>query len=702
MDFNQFKPPARRSLTDAQLQDALGNASADEAGITGAMELLEQQAQLRDIEKMEFSSWVLEMERNGSPEALFALENAKRAQSGLPPLEQPTQPAVEPVKPMTDPVEHLNNLYAAAQQQEIQQPEVAEPEPVVYEPEEFIPVIEITETLVTNNDVVADDDLDAFERLLIADTIAGAEEELTAIEEEFGITPVDYSLQVFENDPGVEFEPTTAIEHVDLSSVPNSTRRSKPVSQFWAWLALGGSVLPVGLAWIVSQSEISFSQAALAIFAGTFASALVVAIGALAGKRSGLPTLMLSRAAFGIYGNIAPGFVLTVVRFFWSMAIVATTLVLMSDWLGTSYFLTFDNYTTNHWIIIGSFAFIVIAGVTLAIFGGRVLYRAQQVAGIVGILSVAAIAIAVGKDLSVDSLLAEPSTSNTQMIAAAVLTFSIFGLAWTSASSDFARKLTTSARGASVIGWTVLALTVIPTIVAVFALVVFGSVSSDTARLATIIPDIANWAAPWLGYVLLGSAAVTFIVILAMSLYASNLSLHSLGVKLKPAIAQPILGLIFVGGAIYEFIRVGASGIWYNLSGYALVIGIPVAAWSGIFVADILIRRIAYHEISLSRSYGFYKTFNVANLIGWLVASAAGLGLIKSELPEFTWTGYLIQYVGREEFWVNTSVALVASFALALLFPVALGIPRIKRQEQEVLAIEARRDDLKDVLGLVD
>jgi hypothetical protein len=187
-----------------------------------------------------------------------------------------------------------------------------------------------------------------------------------------------------------------------------------------------------------------------------------------------------------------------------------------------------------------------------------------------------------------------------------------------------------------------------------------------------------------------------------MSLYSSNLSLHSLGVKLKPVIAQPILGVLFAAGAVYEFIRVGASGIWYNLSGYALVVGIPVAAWSGIFVADILIRRIAYHEISLSRSYGFYKTFNFSNLIGWLLSSAVGLGLVKSGLPEFTWTGYLIKYVGKEEFWVNTSVAVIASFALALLFPVILGIPRIKRQEQEVLAIEARRDDLKDVLGLVD
>ena len=73
-------------MTDEEITTALGNAQADEAGITAAMELLETQAQLRDIEKMEFSAWVIEMERNGSKEALLAVENAKRAQQGLEPL----------------------------------------------------------------------------------------------------------------------------------------------------------------------------------------------------------------------------------------------------------------------------------------------------------------------------------------------------------------------------------------------------------------------------------------------------------------------------------------------------------------------------------------------------------------------------------------------------------------------------------------
>jgi hypothetical protein len=38
--------------------------------------------------------------------------------------------------------------------------------------------------------------------------------------------------------------------------------------------------------------------------------------------------------------------------------------------------------------------------------------------------------------------------------------------------------------------------------------------------------DLSNALAPWAGYTLLGSALITIIVVLAMSLYSSNLGLH--------------------------------------------------------------------------------------------------------------------------------------------------------------------------------
>lgn len=687
-------------MTDEEITNALGNAQADEAGISAAMELLETQAQLRDIEKMEFSAWVIEMERIGSPESLLAVENAHRAQKGMAPLTEPPV-AAPPVPPIEDVVSHLNNLYAA-QSAPIAQPPVAE-EPI----EQFAYIeetAEVTSVPVDSDSFVSDEsDLDDFDRLLAADTVVGAEDELTALEEELTdeviSSPVSAyeTLSVVEADPGVNFVQESAIEEVKLESVAKVSRRSRASSQFWAWLGLSGSVIPVGLAWFISKTGVSFSQAVLAVFLGSLASALVVSVGALAGKRSGLPTLLLSRAAFGVYGNAAPASILTVIRILWTAAIVAVVISFAKDLFQVE---SFENLTSAPVIQTGLVAlFVVAAAITIAIFGGRVLFRAQQASGIFGVLSVALLVAMTANTFSLQDLLLQPTTSWLNAFAVSVLTFAVFGLVWTSAGADFARKLSTSARGASVVGWGTLALAVIPTVVVSYGLALIASASQST-KSDQLLGDFESLLTPWLGYVLLGSAVVSTIVILAMSLYSSNLSLHSIGAKLKPGVAQPIIGtLVLAAGAAATYYL---ADLWSVLAGYAIVVAIPVAAWSGIFISDILIRRIAYHEISLSRGYGFYKSVNVVNLVGWVIATAAGFGLVTVDQLGFEWTGFIAERLSGAAFWQTTSFGVVIVFAFASLLPVIFGIPRIKRQEAEVLAIEARRDDLKDIFGLVD
>jgi len=247
---------------------------------------------------------------------------------------------------------------------------------------------------------------------------------------------------------------------------------------------------------------------------------------------------------------------------------------------------------------------------------------------------------------------------------------------------------------------------IVPTVVAAYGIALISSISPIASEVTqgfqpgTLFGDFGAVVDPWLGYVLLASGALSAIVILAMSMYSSNLGLHSIGAKLKPGLAQPILGAIVLA--------FGVSGVyylvdpWVIISDYARLIAVPVAAWAGIFISDVLIRRIAYHEISLSRGYGFYKSVNVVNVIAWAVATAVGLGLTYVEQVGFTWTGYIADQLVNQEFWATTSFGIIITFAFASLVPVLFGIPRIKKQEQEVLLIESRRDDLKDIFNLAE
>ncbi len=685
MDSIPFNPPAPQAMSDADLQEALGSARADQEGIEAAMWLLDTQSALRDEDRLAFQNWRNQLESIGTPDALAAIENALRARQGLPPLE-------------------LTPIEA--------QPELVEVAPSIDEP--F--------------------DLDAFELLLAADRAAveqpiasiddvyGAEEEFTALEEAAQARLPEVFAQHL---PAVVIERsamTSAVaetapqskpapiadsisfdESASLGATPKISRTGRANFQFWAWLALSGSVLPFGAAYYLDSLNISFAQSAIALVLAVFVSAAVIAIGALAGKRSGLPTLLLSRAAFGVVGNYFPAAFLMVARLFTLLSIGAFALFTFSN--ATAQPASLDSLVTLIASPLGlvglvSTLVIVVSGVTLAVFGGHVLFKAQKYVGAFGVVVFLVIVVTLVPSISTQSLAAQPDGSWLDAFSAAIIIFSVFGLTWAGTGVDFARKLPVSSLGIKVVAWGFLSLALVPSIIGVFALALFGSADLGTSN--SFVPALASQLDPVVFWLVLASLAASLAVVLAMAFYSTSLTAHSINIKIRPVILQPVLGLVVVVGSVLASLHLGSDGFWFNFAGYSLTLAVPIGAWAGVFVSDVLIRRIAYHEVSLTRSYGFYKPFNWVNLSGWLVAVVIGFGLIQATPQEFFWQGYLLNLSANPGFWVESSFGVVISFAIGLLLPVVAGIPRIKKQEAEVLSIEARRNDLKDIFGFAE
>ena len=650
-------------MSDAELQDALGSAKADQEGIEAAMWLLDTQSALREEDKQAFQAWKSHLEAIGTPEALTAIENAIRAQQGLPPVFSQQQP---------------------------QAPELIETEPSVDEP--F--------------------DLDAFELLLAADKasaespvasvddVYGAEEEFTALEE-----ATQARLPDAIPEPAPQVAPISFDESASVGSSPKSSRTGRASFQFWAWLALTGSVLPFGAAAYLSSLDISFAQSVIVLLLGISVSAAVIAIGALAGKRSGLPTVLLSRAAFGVLGNYFPASFLLLSRLFALFAIGAFGFVVFSnsatDPIGVN---SAVELVSSPSALTGLVVTLVVASaaVALAIFGGHVLFTAQKYVGAFGILVFLIIVVSTASSISSDAISARPEGSWLDAFAAAIMIFTVFGLSWVGTGADFARKLPPHALGIKVVGWGLLSLAAVPSVIGIFALALFSSRTPEESLNENFVVALATDLVPVVYWLVLGSLALSLTVVLAMALYSMSLTSHSINIKVRPMVLQPLLGVAVVASAVTAILQLGSEGFWFNFGGYSLSLAVPIGAWAGVFVSDVLIRRIAYHEVSLTRSYGFYKSFNWINLGGWLVAVVVGFGLIQAKPQEFFWQGYLVDFSANPGFWQTSSFGVVIAFAIGLLLPVALGIPRIKRQEAEVLSIEARKNDLKDIFGFAE
>jgi nucleobase:cation symporter-1, NCS1 family len=500
-------------------------------------------------------------------------------------------------------------------------------------------------------------------------------------------------------DEGLQAEVAVDLPAVEVLVQTKRLARDPSSSQFWVWLPISGSLLPFGLALWLRSLGLTSEQSLTAALLGIFASAGVVAVGAIAGKRSSLPTLVLSRAAFGVFGNLAPATILVVSRLFWAMVLVSLGYMLIAQNFASTASISGVSEPVS-WLAVTILVVLVLGSVVLSSLGGRSLIWAQRLSGALGIATAIIITIAkVGAEgLATDTL---QTGSWLRALGASVVIFAIFGLAWSSASSDYAAGLPVNVRGWKVAGWAILSMGAVPALLSVFALIAFGSITDKDFALS-FQGLVAGSDMSALAVIVQISIILTLVTTIGMALRSSSMSFESVQLKFKASLATPIIAAVSIALAVVGLSRLGASGFWFNLHGYALFLAVPVAAWSGIFVSDVLIRRIAYHEVSLSRGYGFYKAINLTNTIGWLVAVTLGWGLLKSELIEFKWLGYLADLTANAEFWSQSNFGVVIAFAIGLLLPVAAGIPRIKRQEQEVLAIEARRNDLRDVLGLVD
>jgi len=79
-------------LTDEQISQKLGSASADEAGMLAAMEFLEEQTNLREEDNRATEQWLQKMRESEDPRAFVAIQNFERAKQGLEPLPLDQQP----------------------------------------------------------------------------------------------------------------------------------------------------------------------------------------------------------------------------------------------------------------------------------------------------------------------------------------------------------------------------------------------------------------------------------------------------------------------------------------------------------------------------------------------------------------------------------------------------------------------------------
>jgi purine-cytosine permease-like protein len=326
--------------------------------------------------------------------------------------------------------------------------------------------------------------------------------------------------------------------------------------------------------------------------------------------------------------------------------------------------------------------------------GFDLIMRMQAVITVVtGVLTVTFMILVLGK-IHWHTVSALHSGSVQSVIGALVLVMTGFGLGWVNAAADYSRYLPRRVSSGGVIGWTTLGSAIAPIFLIVFGLLLAGSSSSLSGAISgDPIGALANLLPTWFLVPFVIVAVLGLIGGSVLDIYSSGLALLTIGLRAPRFVAALIDGTIMTLGAIYVvFVAHNFIG---QFEGFLITLGVPIAAWCGIMLADIALRRSDYAESDLYHPrgrYGDVRWFPIAVIV---VSSAVGWGLVTSTSASWlTWQGYLLGPVhlgGKTGAWQYANLGVLAALVIGLVVTFAFQRSAVAAQEAAPLAPAAVR-----------
>jgi purine-cytosine permease-like protein len=712
------QPPRRRSLDDDEIVRTLEAANPS----TETIELITQiqeQMQLREREVIEYREWEASILELGTPEALTALEEQRGVFTGvipvitsddayLPPTSTANSGAADAVEedasqsdasqsdaaepdaahaeaaesetvvPAPTPVHSFESLLAGAPTSSHDEPELAAPL--------GDPLAPLLDEIVYHETVQRDE---TAEEAPFEPAAAAAQEEDTepAIAEQLPVEPSTLapltappaSAPTRIDSAAASTPQRTTVARVESAGIEPTAvdlRTGRATRMFWLWFGATAQVIGVGVGAVVFSLGLSLRQAIIAVLAGVALSFLPMALGTLAGKWNGQPAMVASRGTFGVLGNLLPASIAVLTRVFWAAALL---------WLLVrSAASAFGGGTASgaiEPIVLGA-AFVV--AIVIAYFGFRWITLVQAVLGVVSGLLVVFLIVATLPRVDIPAALEIPDGDWLLTAGGAVIVFSFVGLAWAMSSSDLARYQRPSTSGGATMVYATLGATVPAFVVMGWGAVLAASdpefatalASDPVAAIGTIVPGV-------MPMLLLVALALNLLSGVVIALYSGAFAVQATGIRVSRPTAVVISGALAIASA--AALVASAIDLETLVRDLATTVAVPVAAWVGLFGAEMMIRNRRFDSRGLLTRGGRYADVRWVNLAALIVISAIGFGLTRAEVSWLSWQGYLFSMVGVDPGGdiAAADLGVIVAVVLGLAVPLAAGITAVRKQEAD-------------------
>ncbi|OLT41320.1 allantoin permease [Serinicoccus sp. CNJ-927] len=471
------------------------------------------------------------------------------------------------------------------------------------------------------------------------------------------------------------------VETNGIEIIEEAERTARPADLFWPWFAANVSVFGISYGSYVFGFGINFTQALLVTVLGVVASFLACGIIAIAGKRGSAPTMVLSRAAFGVKGQKVPGVFSWLISMGWEtflaiMAVLATATVFTQ--------LGWGGGTTTKVLACAVIAALIVAA---SVAGYHTIMRLQSIlTWLTGAATIAYILMTLDR-IDLAAVTSREAGSTESVIGALVMLMTGFGLGWINIAADWSRYQRRDASGGAIVFWNTLGGALAPTLLVIYGLLLIGSqpeleegiVNDPIGTLATILPI-------WFLVPFLLAAVLALVSGAVLGIYSSGLTLLSLGIDIPRPAAALIDGTILTLGTIWVVFF--AQSFLAPFQSFLITLGVPIAAWAGILMADVALRRKDYDERALFDPRGRYGDWNWTAIGLMVVGSVIGWGLVINLFADAAawnnWQGYLLGPLGlggKEGTWAWANLGVLVALGIGFVGWLTLGRAIVRRQE---------------------
>jgi purine-cytosine permease-like protein len=385
--------------------------------------------------------------------------------------------------------------------------------------------------------------------------------------------------------------------------------------------------------------------------------------------------MVLSRAPFGVKGNIVPGLLSYILLVGWE-----TVLVSLATLATGTIFERLGTFDRNFAMVAG-----FIVAITLTVVGGvlghSIIMKIQKY-----LTAITLLATVIYIALTIDSVnwgvVREiPNGSLASVVGALIFAVTGIGLGWVNCAADYSRYLPRSTSSKAVVGWTVFGASIVPIVLVIYGSLLAGSSQKLSDAIATDPVGALTTILPTWFLALFALIAIFGLVGGAiLDLYSSGLTLIAIGLPVRRHVAASIDALVMLIGTVY--IVWFAPNFFIPFQGFLITLGVPVAAWSAIFVTDVLLRK-KYDQEDLYKVNGRYGAWNFTSLSVLVIAAIVGWGFVTNSFASWlSWQGYFLSPLGgKDGEWAYANLGVLFALFIGFVGYFITARKRIRNQE---------------------